>query len=103
VVLDFRHDLSGRRPTVRLVVETLVADERLGAGRPATETRTRQYATGASRSAAEVRRSVPCRAPNSRLARRRNRSTAAISSPPDEETVNDMQAAAQMDLGEEYA
>src|ERR1019366_3130827 len=32
VVLDFRHDPSGRGPAVRLVVETLVPDERLAAG-----------------------------------------------------------------------
>jgi hypothetical protein len=32
VVLDFRHDPSGRRPAVRLILETLVANERLAAG-----------------------------------------------------------------------
>ena len=32
VVLDFCHDPSGRRPAVRLILESLVADERLPAG-----------------------------------------------------------------------
>jgi hypothetical protein len=39
VVLDFCHDPSGRRPSVRLVVETLVADDWLAAGRPGDRTR----------------------------------------------------------------
>ena len=34
VVLDFRHDPSGRRPVVRLILEALVADERRAAGPP---------------------------------------------------------------------